>query len=128
VLAKDKGASLSTIGEEHSAIAFATTQWSVVLTAQGESPEAQKALERLCRTYWWPLYSFVRRQGYTPEEAQDLTQSFFVLFLERRDFDAVRRERGVCVPIFSRRSRISSVTRAVAPLESSVVKASRLCH
>jgi RNA polymerase sigma-70 factor (ECF subfamily) len=66
----------------------------VVLEAQGESPAAREALEKLCRTYWWPLYGFVRRNGYKPEEAQDLTQSFFELLLERRDFDAVRREKG----------------------------------
>jgi RNA polymerase sigma factor (sigma-70 family) len=74
--------------------AFATTHWSIVLTAQGESAAAQEALEKLCRIYWWPLYGFVRRQGYSPEEAQDLTQSFFALLLERRDLDAVRREKG----------------------------------
>jgi RNA polymerase sigma factor (sigma-70 family) len=73
---------------------FATTHWSVVLTAQERSPAADAALEKLCRTYWWPLYGFVRRQGYSPEEAQDLTQGFFALILERRDFDAVRREKG----------------------------------
>src|ERR1700746_4023413 len=44
-------------------IAFTTTQWSVVLEAGGESPAAQEALERLCRTYWRPIYGFVRRQG-----------------------------------------------------------------
>ena len=66
----------------------------MVLDAQGESPLAQEALERLCRTYWWPLYGFVRRQGYAPEEAQDLTQGFFAMLLERRDLDAVRREKG----------------------------------
>jgi RNA polymerase sigma-70 factor (ECF subfamily) len=65
-----------------------------VLTAQSESPAAREALEKLCRTYWWPLYGYVRRQGYSPEEAQDLTQGFFALLLERRDFDAVRREKG----------------------------------
>lgn len=75
-------------------VAFATTLWSVVLSAQGESPTAQSALERLCRIYWWPLYGFVRRQGYNPEEAQDLTQGFFALLLERRDLDSVRREKG----------------------------------
>jgi len=73
---------------------FATTQWSVVLTAQGESAAAEKALEKLCRIYWWPLYGYVRRQGYAPDEAQDLTQGFFALFLERRDFDEVRKEKG----------------------------------
>jgi len=66
----------------------------VVLTAQGESPAADDALEKLCRTYWWPLYGFVRRNGYNPEEAQDLTQGFFALLLERRDLDVVRREKG----------------------------------
>jgi RNA polymerase sigma-70 factor (ECF subfamily) len=76
------------------AVAFTTTQWSVVLDAHSESPSAQEALEKLCRTYWWPLYGFVRRQGYSPEQAQDLTQGFFAMLLERRDFDAVRREKG----------------------------------
>jgi RNA polymerase sigma-70 factor (ECF subfamily) len=74
--------------------AFTTTHWSVVLAAQGESPAAQDALEKLCRTYWRPVYSFVRRQGTRPEEAEDLTQSFFALLLERRNFDAVRKEKG----------------------------------
>jgi len=76
------------------AVAFATTHWSVVLTAQGRSPAADEALEKLCRTYWWPLYGFVRRNGYGPEEAQDLTQGFFLLLLERHDFDVVRQEKG----------------------------------
>jgi RNA polymerase sigma-70 factor (ECF subfamily) len=81
-------------GAQIGAAAFTTTHWSVVLTAQGQSPAADEALEKLCRTYWWPLYGFVRRQGYKPEEAQDLTQGFFALLLERKDFDAVRREKG----------------------------------
>ncbi len=85
---------MSANGEAGSAAAFVTTHWSVVLTAQERSPAADGALEKLCRTYWWPLYGFVRRQGYSPEEAQDLTQGFFALLLERRDFDAVRREKG----------------------------------
>ena len=76
------------------AVAFATTHWSVVLTAQSRSPAADEALEKLCRTYWWPLYGYVRRQGYNSEEAQDLTQGFFALLIERRDFDAVRQEKG----------------------------------
>lgn len=63
---------------------FTTTHWSVVLAAGGEpsSPPAQ-ALETLCRTYWHPLYAFVRRQGYDPEDAQDLTQAFFERLLEK---------------------------------------------
>jgi RNA polymerase sigma-70 factor (ECF subfamily) len=96
VPAKDNGASLSTIdgNVQNAAVAFATTHWSMVLVAQGESPAADEALEKLCRIYWWPLYGFVRREGHTPEEAQDITQSFFALLLERRDLDAVRREKG----------------------------------
>jgi len=73
---------------------FSTTHWSVVLEAQGKSSAAQEALEKLCRTYWRPIYGFVRRQGVGREEAKDLTQGFFALLLERRDFDAVRKEKG----------------------------------
>ena len=75
-------------------VAFTTTHWSVVLDAQGESPEAQEALEKLCRVYWRPIYGFVRRQGHTPEEAQDLTQSFFAFLLERKGLDTVGPEKG----------------------------------
>jgi len=75
-------------------VAFVTTHWSVVLAAQGRSPAADEALEKLCRSYWPPIYSFVRREGRSVEDAQDLTQSFFARFLERRDFDAVRKEKG----------------------------------
>jgi RNA polymerase sigma factor (sigma-70 family) len=76
------------------AAAFRTTHWSVVLAAQGESGAAREALEKLCRTYWRPIYSFLRREGRSVEDAQDLTQSFFARFLERRDFDTVRQEKG----------------------------------
>ncbi len=65
-----------------------------MLAAQRPSPAAEEALEKLCRTYWRPIYGFVRRQGVGPEEAKDLTQGFFALLLERRDFDAVRKEKG----------------------------------
>ena len=96
VSADDAEASAGRIGSrtQDGAVAFTTTHWSVVLTAQGRSPAAKEALEKLCRTYWWPLYGFVRRNGYKPEEAQDLTQGFFALLLERRDLDVVRREKG----------------------------------
>jgi len=65
-------------------VAFTTTHWSVVLEAQGESPAAQEALEKLCRIYWRPIYAFLRRQGFPPEEAEDITQGFFAQLLERR--------------------------------------------
>jgi len=96
VPAIDKTASGNAIGQstQTGAVAFTTTQWSVVLAAQDRSPAADEALEKLCRTYWWPLYGFVRRNGYRPEEAQDLTQGFFALLLKRRDLDVVRREKG----------------------------------
>jgi len=73
---------------------FATTHWSVVLEAQGESPAAQKALEKLCRTYWRPLYGFVRRQGLAPEDAQDAVQEFFAGLLRRQNFRTIRQEKG----------------------------------
>jgi RNA polymerase sigma factor (sigma-70 family) len=64
---------------------FATTHWSEVLTAGGvSSPAAQEALEQLCRTYWYPLYAYVRRQGHSPEDAQDLTQAFFAFILDKQ--------------------------------------------
>ena len=81
-------------GEYKWSIGFPATHWSVVLEAKGKSVAAQQALEKLCRIYWRPVHSFIRRQGKAPEEAEDLTQSFFALLLERRDFDAVRRDKG----------------------------------
>jgi len=74
---------------------FNTTHWSVVLAATHESaPGAQEALERLCRTYWFPLYAYVRRRGHGPEDAEDLTQGFFARFLERESLTQVDREKG----------------------------------
>jgi RNA polymerase sigma factor (sigma-70 family) len=75
-------------------VAFTTTHWSMVLEARGESPAAHEALENLCSTYWRPIYSFVRREGVRPEEAKDITQGFFALILERKDFHSVRQEKG----------------------------------
>jgi hypothetical protein len=93
---KDEVTSLSSVGEsaQNCAAAFATTHWSVVLEAQGQSPAAQEALEKLCRTYWRPVYSFIRREGTAPEEAEDFTQEFFAMLLKRRNFDDVRKEKG----------------------------------
>jgi len=79
---------------QHGGVAFTTTQWSVVLDAQGESPAAQEALEKLCRTYWRPIFAFLRRQGLRPDEAEDITQGFFAELLERRSLEAVRKEKG----------------------------------
>jgi RNA polymerase sigma factor (sigma-70 family) len=96
VPADDQVTPLTAIGGNalHGPAVFTTTHWSVVLEAQGESPAAQEAMEKLCRTYWRPIYGFVRRQGVGPEEAKDLTQGFFALLLERRDLNTVRQEKG----------------------------------
>jgi RNA polymerase sigma-70 factor (ECF subfamily) len=97
VSADDDVTSLTAIDSaagQHGGVAFATTHWSVVLAAQGESRAAHEALERLCRIYWRPIYSFVRRQGFGPEEAEDLTQGLFAQLLERKRLSAVRKEKG----------------------------------
>ena len=74
---------------------FVTTQWSMVLSAAGDgSTQAQGALERLCRIYWFPLYAYVRRRGHSAEDAQDLTQAFFARLLERHWLGAADRECG----------------------------------
>ena len=67
---------------------------ALCLPLRDSSTAADEALEKLCRTYWKPLYAFVRREGRNVEGAQDLTQAFFARLLERRDFDSVRREKG----------------------------------
>ena len=62
---------------------FTTTHWSVVLAAQdGGSEQAAAALARLCECYWYPLYAFVRRRGFDPHDAEDLTQEFFYRLLD----------------------------------------------
>jgi len=64
---------------------FTNTHWSIVLSAAdpNNSPQAKESLEKLCRAYWSPLYAFVRRQGESPHDAQDLTQGFFARLLEK---------------------------------------------
>ncbi len=74
---------------------FIATHWSVVLAAsQLHSPQATAALETLCRTYWYPVYSFIRRQGLEPEDAEDLTQAFFARLLQKDFLAAVDRSKG----------------------------------
>ena len=64
---------------------FMATRWSVVVAASDDqSPTSAEALETLCRAYWFPLYAYVRRRGYSVEDAQDLTQEFFARVLERQ--------------------------------------------
>lgn len=74
---------------------FEPTHWSVVLTAAGrDSPEAAAALAQLCQDYWYPLYAFVRRKGFAPHEAQDLTQDFFARLLEKNVLKAADPAKG----------------------------------
>ena len=74
---------------------FATTRWTVVLRAGGATSDGSAAaLEQLCRTYWYPLYSFARRTGLAAHDAEDLTQAFFAFLLEKDTIARADRERG----------------------------------
>ena len=74
---------------------FVTTQWSVVLKAGlADTTQARDALAKLCQTYWYPLYAYVRRRGHSPHDAQDLTQAFFARLLERNWVGSADEERG----------------------------------
>ncbi|MGC9941361.1 MAG: sigma-70 family RNA polymerase sigma factor [Verrucomicrobiota bacterium] len=74
---------------------FATTHWTAVLAAgRADSQQANVALEELCRTYWYPLYAYVRRQGHSREDAEDLTQGFFARLLEKNYLEGITSDRG----------------------------------
>jgi len=74
---------------------FATTHCSVVLAArESVAPQAASALEKLCRTYWYPLYAYLRRRGYGEHDSQDFTQGFFAHLFERDWLQRVAREKG----------------------------------
>lgn len=74
--------------------AFATTHWSVVDACAYDSEIADAALARLCRDYWPPLYSFARRRGYSPADAQDLVQGFFAYLLQSKAYAHTDRRKG----------------------------------
>jgi RNA polymerase sigma factor (sigma-70 family) len=77
------------------AASFHTTRWTIVMkAAQSQAQGGQSALAELCRLYWYPLYIFARRRGHSPDDAQDLTQSFFLHVVERRAFTGVDRLKG----------------------------------
>jgi RNA polymerase sigma factor (sigma-70 family) len=77
------------------AASFHTTRWTVVMkAAQSQAQGAQSALAELCRLYWYPLYIFARRRGHAPDDAQDLTQGFFLHILEQRALAGVDRLKG----------------------------------
>ena len=74
---------------------FATTHWSVVLAAgDADSTPGQTALETLCRAYWYPIYVYVRRKGYGPDDARDLTQEFFAQLIAKEHLRLADREKG----------------------------------
>jgi len=74
---------------------FVTTHWSVVLAAgRDDTPRASDALGKLCQTYWYSLYAYVRQHGYAPHDAQDLTQEFFARLLAKNTLGATTREKG----------------------------------
>ena len=81
--------------EPHTGARFRTTHWSLIVRAGQDDPvAARQALGELCRNYWYPLYAFVRRQGYPPADAEDLTQSFLATLLGKNYLADVRREKG----------------------------------
>ncbi len=87
--------STSTAARHGSGPWFVTTHWSVVLSAgHSDTLRAAEALQRLCQAYWYPLYGYVRRRGYSPHDAQDLTQGFFARLLERHAMSKVDRAKG----------------------------------
>ena len=74
---------------------FATTRWTVVLAAgHRDAPQAEVALEELCRAYWYPLYAYIRRQGHSREDAEDLTQAFFARLLEKNYLAGISSDKG----------------------------------
>jgi RNA polymerase sigma factor (sigma-70 family) len=115
------------------AMGFHTTHWTVVLTARAkDSTAAREALASLCSTYWYPLYAFIRRQGFSPHDAEDLTQEFFFRFLERHALGSVQPACGkfrsfllVCLKNFlgNERERAQAQRRGggrpLVPLDSS---------
>jgi DNA-directed RNA polymerase specialized sigma24 family protein len=79
---------------QKASVPFTNTHWSMVLDAQSELRAAREALKELFRIYWRPVYNFVQRQGIGPKDAEDLTQGFIALLLERKDLNTIRKEKG----------------------------------
>jgi len=95
IVSTTAAANPSTFAEVKRQPAFVTTHWSVVLKAgRADTTRAREALAKLCQTYWYPLYVFVRRRGYSPHDAQDLTQAFFARLLERNWVSSADEEQG----------------------------------
>src|SRR5438552_2158981 len=85
----------SSCAQDAASSAFPITHWSIVLAAGADDfTRATAALERLCRTYWYPIYAFIRRRGSQQHDAEDLTQAFFAFLLERETLKKVDRAKG----------------------------------
>ena len=81
--------------ESHPDDIFMTTRWTIVQRASsGSVADAERALEEICQTYWFPLYAYIRRRGQSPEDAEDLTQAFFQQLLEKRWIENADRDKG----------------------------------
>src|SRR5262245_37438758 len=83
------------VGDRYEAMTFCTTHWTVVLVAARPGTHgSQQAFARLYTEYWYPLYAYVRRRGFAPHQAEDITQDFFVRLLEKQSFAGLQREGG----------------------------------
>jgi RNA polymerase sigma-70 factor (ECF subfamily) len=104
-------------------VVLPSTRWSLVLAGmEGETPRARAALAELCAAYWYPVYAFIRREGYAVDDALDLTQSYFATFLEKNFLASVDPERGrfrsfllVTVKHFLAKERARSRAKKRAP-------------
>ena len=118
-MAADESDSVPVADKRH----FATTHWSIVLAAGDiEREDAQGALAQLCESYWYPLYAYVRRRGYSVTDAQDATQAFFTHLLEKQSLRVADPQRGW------RRSITSWPTSGTAPKPRNGVEVGRPCR
>lgn len=91
----DDGAETVTAGSPQWKSSFPETRWSLIVAAKGEATtQITRALEELCSLYWQPVYGYIRRRGWSPEDAEDLTQGFFAAFLRREEFATADKDKG----------------------------------
>ena len=82
-------------GKSHTRAWFTTTHWSVIIAARDvASPASTAALERLCRAYWPPVYSFIRREGFGPDDAKELTQEFLSRLVHKEWLNHLKHQDG----------------------------------
>jgi hypothetical protein len=99
---------------------FPTTRWTLVQKIQRGSPDdARKAMEAICRSYWYPVYSFLRRSGHSQHDAEDLTQMFFQRLIEERSMAAARVHGDALVPEKAA-AALAAMAKSIAKIQSSV--------